>query len=79
MANTSEFDSRNGDFLDLVQKDLNETEIELNENKIEKTPKTQWEKYVNLKVNEAAFEYLISQNNFKKNKKKYQVLNITNE
>ena len=39
-------DNRNGDFINIVQKDLNKREIELTENKIKEIPKTQWKKYV---------------------------------
>ena len=61
--------SRNADFLDLVQKDLIETEIELTENKIEKSPKVQYRKYLKFKIEEAALKYLISQQNERKRKK----------
>ena len=52
--------------MDLVQKDLNETEIELKEDNIKEIPKIPWKKYVNLKVDIAALKYLSSQNNKKK-------------
>ena len=60
--------SRNGDFVDLVQKDLNETEIELTENKIEKSPRVEQKKYVKFKIEEAALKYLISQKNERRRK-----------
>ena len=43
-------DSRKGDFVDLVQQDLNDVEIELSENKIQNTSKVKWKKFINIKV-----------------------------
>ena len=37
-------DSRKGDFVDLVQQDLNDVGLELSENEIENTPKLLWKK-----------------------------------
>ena len=37
-------DSRKGDFVDLVQQDLNDVDIEISENEIKHTPKLQWKK-----------------------------------
>ena len=51
--------------MDLVQKDLKETEIELTEDNIKEIPKIQWKKYVILKVEIVALKYLSSQNNEK--------------
>ena len=51
--------------MDIVQKDLNETEIELKEDNIKEIPKIPWKKYGNLKVEIAALKYLSSQNNEK--------------
>ena len=58
-------DSRKGDFVDLVQHDLNDLEIELSENEIQNTTKVQWKRFINIKVKEAAFQYLIAENNEK--------------
>ena len=55
-------DSRKGDFVDLVQQDLNDVDIEISENKIKHTPKLQWKKYITCKVKEKAFQDLITQN-----------------
>ena len=65
-------DNRNGDFVNIVQKDLNETKIELTEDYIKKIPKTQWKKYVNLKIEVAALKYLSPQINEKTKTKHIQ-------
>ena len=58
-------DSRKGDFVDLVQQDLNDVGLEISENDIENTPKLLWKKIINSKVKDAALLDLVAQNSEK--------------
>ena len=58
-------ESRKGDFVDLVQKDIEDIRIDLSEEDIKNTSKYEWKKYVKEKVTEAALEYLTNVNNTK--------------
>ena len=58
-------DIRKGDFVDLVQQDLNDVGLEISENEIENTPELIWKKIVNSKVKEAALLDLVAQNSEK--------------
>ena len=62
---TQKEDSVKGDFVDLVQKDLKELQIEKDDNEIEKIRKGEWKSYVDTKVKEAAYKYLINENKTK--------------
>ena len=55
-------DSRKGDFVDLVNQDIKDNDIDLTKTDIKNMSKLQWKKYVNMKVKETAFKYLISEN-----------------
>ena len=58
---TLKTDSRKGDFVDLVNQDIKDNDIDLTETDIKNMSKLQWKKYVNMKVKETAFKYLISE------------------
>jgi hypothetical protein len=58
-------DSRKGDFVYLVQKDIEDIKIDLSEEEIKNTSKYEWKKYVKEKVTEAALEYLTKVNSTK--------------
>ena len=50
------------DFVDLVQKDPKELQIEKDDNEIEKIGQGEWKLYVDTKVKEAAHKYSIIEN-----------------
>ena len=56
------YDSRKGDFYDLVMKDLEDLKIDLSEEDIQVLNKSQWKKYVHEKAKDIAFEDLIKEN-----------------
>ena len=64
-------DSRKGDFVDLVKKDLEEVNIDFTEEKIMHIKRLDWKKYVHEKVKDAAFNYLIKKNCGKNKDKTY--------
>jgi hypothetical protein len=55
-------DSRKGDFVDLVNRDLEEINIDYTEEEIMHTSKVYWKKYASEKVKDAAFNYLVKEN-----------------
>ena len=55
-------DSRKGDFVALVKKDMQDLEIEISEEEIKSYSKYSWKKFVKRKVREFAFNTLKSQN-----------------
>ena len=63
-------DSRKGDFVDLVNQDIIDNEIDLTEAEIQETSKLQWKMYVKRKVEETAFKSLVS-DNLEKSKTKH--------
>ena len=58
-------ESRNGDFVDLVKKDIDELDIQLSEKYIQNTTKLIWKKIVNQKVSEACLPFLTEVNSIK--------------
>ena len=66
------WDSRRGDFVDLVQKDIEEIRIDLTEEEIGSASKLEWKKYVKEKVNSAALECLTKTNSTKTKTKHIQ-------
>ena len=62
-------DSKRGDFYDLVGKDLQALNIEMEENEISSFSKQRWKKYVAQKTKESAFQYLVTQNSILENTK----------
>ena len=63
-------DSTKGDFIDLVQKDMEELCLTFTEEDIKDMNKIQWKKYVKEVVKEKAFEFLKEENG-KKSKTKH--------
>ena len=55
-------DSRKGDFCELIKKDLNDLNIEMNDEEIKSFSKSQWKKYVHTKTKSAAFDFLNEEN-----------------
>ena len=58
-------DSRKGDFVDLVTKDIDELDIQLSEEDIQNTKKTVRKNFVNEKVSEACLHFLTQENSVK--------------
>ena len=58
-------DSRKGDFVDLVKKDLEEINIDHTEEEIMHMKNIHWKIYVHEKVKDAAFNYLVQENSDK--------------
>ena len=65
-------DSRRGDFIDLVVKDMEDVGIDLSEDEIGCASKLEWKKYVKEKVNSAALECLTNSNSTKTKTKHIQ-------
>ena len=55
-------DSRKGDFVDLIKKDIEEINIDITEEEIISIKKVDWKKYIHEIVKEAAFDYLVNEN-----------------
>ena len=62
---TLKTESRNGDFVYLVNRDIEELKLELSETDIKNTTKQEWKKFVNEKVSEACLRDLTLENNNK--------------
>ena len=62
-------DSRKGDFKALTDKDREDLEINLTDEKIEVFPKLAWKKFIKEKVTFAAFNYLREENSTKEKTK----------
>ena len=62
MFETQKRDSRNGDFVDLVSKDIKELNIDLSEVEIKSMNKIMWKIFVDRKIKEAALNYLNDEN-----------------
>ena len=62
---TLQEDSRKGDFLDLVNRDLEEINIDYTKEEIMHTNKVYWKKYVHEKVKDALFNYIVKGNDEK--------------
>ena len=62
---TLKTESRHGDFVDLVKKDIEELKLNLLESDIQNTTKIEWKKYVNEKVSEACLLALNAENSSK--------------
>ena len=62
-------DSRKGDFLNLVKKDLKHCNIQMTEEEIKIYTKTRWKNLVSNKVKLTAFVYLVEENFKLKNTK----------
>ena len=65
-------DSRKGDFVSLVQKDLQDLCIEMTDNEIKSYRKIQWKTFVKDQVKNAAFTFLVKENESKKKTKDIQ-------
>ena len=59
-------ESRNGDFVNLVKKDMDELDIQLSEEDIQNTTKLVWKNFVNEKVVEECLRFLTEENSEKK-------------
>ena len=62
-------ESRKGDFYQLVQKDLQDLDIEMSENYIMNYKKCQWKLFVKDQVKNAAFMFLVNENSSRKKTK----------
>ena len=60
--NTMKEDSKIGDFVDMIKKDIKIVGIQMTEDEIKEESATRWKKNVNDKVKAAAFEFLVSEN-----------------
>ena len=58
-------DSRKGDFVDLVEKDLRELKINMSQDEIQQCSKGKWKHLIKKHVKEAAFSHLVKENNTK--------------
>ena len=64
-------ESRKGDFVYLVQKDLHEINMEMSDEQIHPFTNLKWQNIVKQKVNQAAFKHLISENMSKEKTKHF--------
>ena len=55
-------ESRKGDFVDLVKRDMDDLKIELSDDDIHLFTKSQWKKYIHIKVKETALNTLLEEN-----------------
>ena len=55
-------ESRKGDFVDLIKKDLEEVNIDIKEDDVKLMKKIDWKRYVHHIVKETAFEHLVNEN-----------------
>ena len=58
-------DSREGDFVNLVQSDLQELKLHMTDHEIHNISKSKWKKIVKTKVIQECFKYLINENSSK--------------
>ena len=65
-------ESRKGDFVDLVRRDMDDLNIELSDDEIKLVNKSQWKKYVHEKVKETALNNLLEENETKTKTKHIQ-------
>ena len=66
---TLKSDSRNGDFVDLVQKDFVELNINFTDKEIQEYSEYKWKKLVNYHIKKKAFNDLVEENQTKENTK----------
>ena len=66
-------DSRRGDFYHLVQKDLQDLSIEMTDSEIKSYKKRKWKIFVKDEVKNAAFAFLLKENELKKKTKDIQI------
>ena len=55
-------ESRRGDFVELVQADLQEIKLNMNDQDIQNLSKMKWKTMVKSKINQSCFEYLVNEN-----------------
>ena len=58
-------ESRKGDFVNLVKRDMDDLKIEISDDDIQLFTKSQWKKYIHKKVKETALNALLEENRSK--------------